>query len=194
MRKDENNGAIFPAFQKAFKTLQGDMSLEDFAKKLVMSQALVRTYLDGTRFPDSAGLKKISDLCGVSVDWLLGRSTFRKKENENITAQDMGLSEKAAVVLQNAHNTESKEGLYPQLISSIIENRHFARFIMQIQFYKSRVEEVEAKMKGADPSMLDFYSYRLRAEKLAVTEVLNDLLNDMVPLPNFQKNDAAEEK
>lgn len=192
MRKDENNGEIFRAFQKSFQALQGGTPLEDFAKRLGMSQALARSYLMGTRFPDTQALQKISELCGVSVDWLLGRSAFRVKENEKITAKEMGLSEKAAVLLQNAHNTGENEGLYPQIVSAVIENKHFTRFIMQIRVYMSRVEDVEKKLKGADPGLLDFYSYRLRAEKLAVTDVLNDLLNDMVPLPELQEREKKK--
>lgn len=188
MHKDDHNSAIFAAFPKAFRALQGDMPLGEFAKKLGMSQALVRTYLDGTRFPDFQALQKISQLCEVSVDWLLGRSAFRVEENANITAKEMGLSESAAVLLQNANNSGTQEeGLYPQLVSSIIENKHFTRFIMQIRFYKSRVEEIESNAKDAPPSMRDFYAYRLKAEKAAVTDVLNDLLNDMVPPPDFLK-------
>ncbi len=188
MHKDENNSAIFAAFHKSFRALQGEMSLADFAKKLGMSQALVRTYLEGTRFPDFQALQKISGLCGVSVDWLLGRSAFRVEENANITAKEMGLSEDAALLLQNAHNSDKQEeGLYPQLVSSIIENKHFTRFIMQIRFYKSRIEEIEQNLKGAPPSMRDFYSYRLKAERAAVIDVLSDLLNDMVPPPDFKK-------
>jgi len=186
MSKDENHSAIFAAFHKTFRALQGDMPLSDFAKKLGMSQALVRTYLDGTRFPDFQALQKISDLCQVSVDWLLGRSDFRVEENANITAREMGLSENAALLLRDARNSGSQEErLYPQIVSSIIENRHFARFVKQIRLYKSQMEETEQNLKGAPPSMRDFYSYRLKAEKAAVTDVFNDLLNDIVPLPKF---------
>ena len=189
MNKDEHSGAIFHAFQKSFRALQGDMPLGDFAKKLEMSQALVRTYLDGTRFPDSQGLQKISELCGVSVDWLLGRSDFQVKEHANITAQEMGLSEKAALFLQNAKakGAESPEGLYPQLVSMLMENKHFTRFIQQVQQYKKRVEEMEQKLKGAAPSMRDFYAYRLKSEKAAVAQVLGDLLSDMADLPGLQE-------
>ncbi|MEH2934149.1 helix-turn-helix transcriptional regulator [Oscillospiraceae bacterium 21-37] len=192
MRREENNGEIFRAFQKSFQDLQGSMSLEAFAKKLGMSQALARSYLTGTRFPDTQVLQKISELWGVSVDWLLGRSAFRVKENERMTVREMGLSEKAAVLLQSAHNTGEPEGLNPQLVSAMIENEHFARFMQQIQVYISRAEEVREKLKGADPGMLDFYSYRLRAEKLAVTDVLHDLLNGMAPLPELQEREKAK--
>ncbi len=187
MRKDENHSAIFAAFHKTFRALQGDMPLSDFAKKLGMSQALVRTYLDGTRFPDFQALQKISELFGVSVDWLLGRSDFRVEENANITAKEMGLRENAALLLRDAHSAGSQEErLYPQFVSSLVENRHFTRFAQQIRLYKKRVEETEKNLKGAPPSMRDFYSYRLNAEKAAVTDVFHDLLDDMVPPPEFK--------
>lgn len=191
--RDKQDSAIFAAFQKSFTALLGEMSPERFAKQLGMSQATVKAYLVGAKFPDSVALSKISEVCDVSVDWLLGRSQFRSKENENITAKEMGLSEEAALSLQKAHNdnVDSENKLYPQLVSAIIENKHFTRFVMQIRFYMSRVEEVEEKLNSSDPSLRGFYSYSLKAEKLAVTEVLNDLLNDMVPLPDVLNQDAG---
>ena len=159
MRREENNGEIFRAFQKSFQDLQGSMSLEAFAKKLGMSQALARSYLTGTRFPDTQVLQKISELWGVSVDWLLGRSAFRVKENERMTVREMGLSEKAAVLLQSAHNTGEPEGLNPQLVSAMIENEHFARFMQQIQVYiPGRGSEGKAERGGSRDAGLLFLS------------------------------------
>ena len=59
--------------------------------------------------------------------------------------------------------------------------------IQQVQQYKKRVEEMEQKLKGAAPSMRDFYAYRLKSEKAAVAQVLSDLLSDMADLPGLQE-------
>ena len=48
----------FPEFRGAFLELMGDMTLEQFAKKLGMSRATVGFYAAGQRIPDALGLKK----------------------------------------------------------------------------------------------------------------------------------------
>ena len=65
----------FPEFREAFLELMGDMTLEQFAKKLGMSRATVGFYAAGQRIPDALGLKKIAEKCNVSADWLLGLSS-----------------------------------------------------------------------------------------------------------------------
>ena len=47
----------FPEFREAFLELMGDMTLEQFAKKLGMSRATVGFYAAGQRIPDALGLK-----------------------------------------------------------------------------------------------------------------------------------------
>lgn len=72
----------FPAFRDAFLELMGDMTLEQFAKKLGMSRATVGFYAAGQRIPDALGLKKIAEKCNVSADWLLGLSNTREMTPE----------------------------------------------------------------------------------------------------------------
>lgn len=64
----------FPEFRDAFLELMGDMTLDQFSKKLEMSRATVGFYAAGQRIPDALGLKKIAEKCNVSADWLLGLS------------------------------------------------------------------------------------------------------------------------
>lgn len=64
----------FPEFRDAFLKLMGDMTLDQFSKKLEMSRATVGFYAAGQRIPDALGLKKIAEKCNVSADWLLGLS------------------------------------------------------------------------------------------------------------------------
>ena len=77
----------------------GDMTLEQFAKKLGMSRATVGFYAAGQRIPDALGLKKITETCNVSADWLLGISDYKYKQFERMTAAELGLSEKAIFAL-----------------------------------------------------------------------------------------------
>lgn len=68
----------FPEFRDAFLELMGDMTLDQFSKKLEMSRATVGFYAAGQRIPDALGLKKIAEKCNVSADWLLGLSNTRE--------------------------------------------------------------------------------------------------------------------
>ena len=60
------------AFMERFNELKGDMTQEEFAKKLGMSRATVGFYCAGIRIPDALGVAKIAKICGVTSDWLLG--------------------------------------------------------------------------------------------------------------------------
>lgn len=90
----------FPDFRDAFLELMGDMTLDQFSKKLEMSRATVGFYAAGQRIPDALGLKKIAEKCNVSADWLLGLS---KTKSTDIDVQKIckktGLSEWATNVL-----------------------------------------------------------------------------------------------
>ena len=70
----------FPDFRDAFLELMGDMTLDQFSKKLEMSRATVGFYAAGKRIPDALGLKKIAEKCNVSADWLLGLTNTRSQD------------------------------------------------------------------------------------------------------------------
>lgn len=89
----------FPAFHKAFCTLQGDRTIKEFAEFLGLSRATVGFYSAGTRIPDAEGVKKIAEKCGVSSDWLLGLSEYRQDQARQLTVDSIGLSEQSALRL-----------------------------------------------------------------------------------------------
>src|SRR5690625_2370743 len=53
----------------------------DAAKKLGISNGTLSGYERNYRDPDTDVLKRMADLYGVSVDWLLGYENSKKKEN-----------------------------------------------------------------------------------------------------------------
>lgn len=61
-----------PEFRERFSMLRGEMSQEEFSKKLGISRPTVGLYESGVRIPDALTLKKIAEECAVSADWLLG--------------------------------------------------------------------------------------------------------------------------
>lgn len=63
-----------PILQERLRTLQGDLSNVDFAKKLRLSRQAVGFYLNGNRVPDAKIILQICERCGVSADYLLGQT------------------------------------------------------------------------------------------------------------------------
>lgn len=86
----------FPEFRDAFLELMGDMTLDQFSKKLEMSRATVGFYAAGQRIPDALGLRKIAEKCNVSADWLLGLSETRSADIDvQKICKKTGLSEQS---------------------------------------------------------------------------------------------------
>ena len=68
------------AFSERLKQLRDekDMSREELAGHLGMSYSTIAKYETGNRFPDQQTLLKIADIFDVSIDYLLGKSDYRK--------------------------------------------------------------------------------------------------------------------
>jgi len=60
-------------FTQRFRMLKGDMGNWEFGKILGLNGATVYSLVAGAKSVPSHTLKRIADVCGVSVDWLLGR-------------------------------------------------------------------------------------------------------------------------
>lgn len=109
----ENRNEAFPTrLRKAMKN--ANISTTYLASKIGITPQAVSLYTAGKSGPDWKTLCKIADVCGVSVDWLLGRSDYKKKSNEAITAHELGLSEAAVKVLADKSWLSS-------IVSSLIE-------------------------------------------------------------------------
>ena len=137
-REKKKAPARFPAFQKAFVELMGDMTIQEFADKLGMSRATVGFYSAGQRIPDAWGIKTIAEKCGVSADWLLGLS---ESPNPDIDLREMrdytGLSDKAIEILHNFSKSPSILGGGKNLnlsyfMSGIVESPEITRIFWYI--------------------------------------------------------------
>lgn len=89
----------FPVFAERFSILRGKMTQDEFARYLGISRPTVGFYENGTRLPDALVLRQIAERCNVSTDWLLGLSEYKDMAQRGLTAEDLGLSEKAATTL-----------------------------------------------------------------------------------------------
>lgn len=105
MKRDKKTSEIkFPEFQAALLELQGDMTIEEFAKKIGLSRATTGFYISGSRLPDALRLRQIAEKCNVSADWLLGLSNVRATDPDiRAFSEITGLSENSATTLSNLH-------------------------------------------------------------------------------------------
>jgi len=65
-----------------------------------ITKQAISLYVTGKSAPDIYTMRKIAEFFGVSSDWLIGLSSFRKTENQELAAADIGLSEAALVALR----------------------------------------------------------------------------------------------
>lgn len=63
------------SFTERIKELIGDGAVSAFARSVGLKQAAIDRYVKGLREPNADALRKISNACGVTTDWLLGVSS-----------------------------------------------------------------------------------------------------------------------
>ena len=90
----------YSIFAERFGVLRGKRTQADFASFLEISRPTVGFYENGERTPDVVVLTRICKKCNVSANWLLGLSEYANPESEQITAAELGLTEKAIGVLK----------------------------------------------------------------------------------------------
>lgn len=120
-RENKASEIKFPAFQSALLELQGDMTIEEFAKKIGLSRATTGFYISGSRLPDALRLRQIAEACNVSVDWLVGLSNESSRTCEitqisNTTGLSAGLVERI-IASKNAKINE--DGLFLDFINDL---------------------------------------------------------------------------
>lgn len=85
-----------PVFRDRFIELRGEMTQEQFSKKLGIARPTVGLYESGDRIPNAVILKKIAEICAVSSDWLLGLSESKSLDPDiQAACQYTGLSDHA---------------------------------------------------------------------------------------------------
>lgn len=194
-----------PEFQARFRELRGEVTQEQFAKKIGVSRPTIGLYESGARIPDAEILRDICLKCNVSSDWLLGISeVISPNPNMQIACEYTGLTEKAVVRLITLTNTNRV------LTSAVIESQCFGgmespRIEGLIDYLDEAIttcEEVEeltfslsscfddgGKLQNEE-LYVDTYAdliYRLRelrGLKFEVMEAAAKILNDLAPVDN----------
>lgn len=146
-RENKMSEIKFPAFQAALLELQGDMTIEEFAKKIGLSRATTGFYISGSRLPDALRLRQIAEACNVSVDWLLGLSNAKERTCD-ITqiANTTGLSVQTIDQLMRFKNGEiNKNGEFFDFFNALfdVSKGGFILFIVHLFRLMGTSEAVE---------------------------------------------------
>ena len=184
----------FPEFRDAFLELMGDMTLDQFSKKLEMSRATVGFYAAGQRIPDALGLKKIAEKCNVSADWLLGLTDIKEADVDISSAlQRLGLTDLSAYMLFGIKNAET-EGkvedirLLSHTLNDLLSCWRFIPFLRMVQAYIRAYQILDANdMPGGEEFAKSFnlngiilYDYDILDAKFRnISRYLEEILVDM---------------
>lgn len=77
------------------------LSQQKLADILKCSKSTISLYETGDTVPDAKNIVRLCDVFGVSCDYLLCQTNYRRPENERLTVEEMGYSEKAAQKLND---------------------------------------------------------------------------------------------
>lgn len=95
----------------------------DLANHLGITRQSVSAYMDGSANPTPSTIVSIANFLGVSTDYLLGASRYEKAETALLTAEEIGLSERAATILQSESSKIDRSKLI--VLNYLIENTSF---------------------------------------------------------------------
>lgn len=123
----------FPIFAERLAALRGKMTQAEFADFLGLSRATLGFYENGTRIPDILSLRRISEKCNVSSDWLLGITDVK---NYDMTLQAIcgytGLSPEAVQILNEASRNLENDCAFKMLESIIKQSMSLYRDFAQL--------------------------------------------------------------
>lgn len=144
-----------------------------------------RDWEKNKRYPSADNLVQLSQLFGVSTDYLLGLSDYTNIGNKEMS-EVTGLSEHAIDILRTINSNRPGGEMYPQLLSIIIGSSYFIAFIQQIRHYARQIEKIRAELEEGNPddlALIESLSFTYRAGKFGVSDVLGDMLDEIVPVP-----------
>lgn len=118
----ENYNAPLPVRLRELMSSSG-YTQADLAVHLGITRQSVAAYMDGSANPTPTAIVSIAGFLGVSTDYLLGVSDYRKTEATQLTVEELGLSEDAASTLQFENGRYDKSKLV--VLNYLIENMSF---------------------------------------------------------------------
>jgi len=145
------------------------LSYIDLARYINISPEAVRLWTNGYARPDIDKIAHIAAFLQVSSDFLLGISKFEKKNTEEMTVSEAGLSEAAAekinklgIIGTPPAFSKRNETLFRtrnlHILNGIIEHKDFIRLISQIGMYKEFIYTYSQHNDDEDMESNDLYN------------------------------------
>ena len=158
------------------------------------SVASLRAWERGERLPDLDTLCRMCDIFDCDTGYLLCDYDARRRETADACTVT-GLSEDAVHKLQvYSRNPLPGMDVSVRILSLLIESDYFEALMMQIRFYASQMDEIRMQLEKKELSMITPLRDKLSVSRLCVANVLNDLLDTLVPPPDFVKEERAARK
>lgn len=164
---------------------QRDLTQEQVKNKIGCDLKTYRAWEKEGNYPSADYLIGLAQLFGVSTDYLLGLSDYTNIGNKEMS-ETTGLSEYAIDILRAINSNRPGGEMYPQLLSIIISSSYFMGLIFQIRKYAMDIEKIKAELKkggSENMALIESLSYTYRAGKFGVSDVLGDMLDEIVPVP-----------
>lgn len=117
------------------------ITIKALEKDLKFGNGTIRRW--DTSKPAISAVVKVACYFDVSVDYLLGMSSYRKHETQNITVKDIGLSETAVSVLQQYRQlgvNKVVEAINALLENDPFDNKNVLRCISAYLFFEKDIE------------------------------------------------------
>lgn len=148
-------------FAKRLAQLRQEKGLtqQKLADILKCSKSTISLYETGDTVPDAKNIVGLCDIFGVSCDYLLCQTDYRKPENERLTIEEMGYSEKAAQKLNDLDlfkvrdkSTHVELPFSPKgSFNLLVEDSRFSRMMQMISdAYQMKIGAVRWKEEYGD--------------------------------------------
>ena len=99
-RAEANRNCPFARRLASLRQEKG-LTQQKLADLLKCSKSTISLYETGDTVPDAKNIVRLCDIFGVSCDYLLCQTNYRRAEDERLTIEEMGYSEKAAQKLND---------------------------------------------------------------------------------------------
>ena len=99
-RADVNRNCLFARRLVKLRSEKG-LPQQKLADALDVSKSTISLYETGDTVPDAKNIVRLCNIFGVSCDYLLCQTNYRRPKDERLTIEEMGYSEKAAQKLND---------------------------------------------------------------------------------------------
>ena len=142
--------AVMNTFAKRLKSLREEhkLSQTELANALGISRGSLSFYENAERTADIEMLYKVSEYFGVTLDYLIGKSDNRTKENA-VIGEDLGLSDKAIEILR-LYNEHFHGAVLIPTINLLIEQEEPSPMALGFSFSILDMLSPEQKKKYED--------------------------------------------